>query len=145
MVAATHSPQTKRRKLYRNLMLAALASLVALSLAYRVSTFPMQWPLTLVLIACAVLAVVQFNALDEVAKQAHYIAWYWGAMSALLAILIIAVAVETGPASQIEGLLTPWLSGATKQTIFLTGLLTAPALMLVGFGGWWLAFWLRRR
>lgn len=137
----------KRRVVYRNLMVAALGVMLALSLAGRVFAMPMHLPMAVTLIGVGVLSFLQFNTLDEMAKQAHYIAWYWGGLVALSAVALLTVAISFAPPvfAAIESVMLAQFGNADAQTSYLLGLITAPALLVLGFAGWWSVYWLRRR
>ena len=147
MSAIFPASQNKRRTLYRNAMYAAIGLLALCAIASRMFGITMHVPATLVLGVVAVLSVVQFNALDEVAKQAHYVAWYWGGLIGLagMALLTIAIGVAPGAFSLIESAMMQSFGKADAQTNFLLGLIVTPTLMMLAFAGWWGVYWLRRR
>lgn len=135
----------QQRVLYRNLTIGGLGLLAVFAVVARVSDVPMHWPSTAVVIASLVISLLQFNTLDETAKQAHYIAWYWGALVALIAVMAAGVAVATGalPFAWIEGAVAQTLGEASARNAFLFGLIAAPGAMFVAFGVWWSVHWLR--
>jgi hypothetical protein len=139
--------QNKRRVLYRNLMIAALAGLAALAVASRMFDVNVHMAALIIVAFCGALSFLQFNTLDEVAKQAHYIAWYWGGLIALIAIGVIGVglSVDAIPYAPVKTWLTGWARDPTEETSFLLGLMTGPTLLMLGFAGWWAVYWLRRR
>lgn len=139
--------QNKRRSFYRNAMYAAIAALAVCAIATRLFDVSMHIPSTLIVVAVGVLCVLQFNALDEVAKQAHYVAWYWGGLIGLSAMALLAIAIAIAPRTfgLIEALMLQWADEADSQTSFLFGLMVTPSLLLLGFAGWWSVYWLRRR
>jgi hypothetical protein len=147
MTAILPVSQNKRRVFYRNAMYAAIGLLVAFAIGSRLFGFTMHAPAMLVLAAIGVLSLLQFNTLDEMAKQAHYIAWYWGGLIGLSAVALITFVIGVTPESfsLIESVMTQRAGGADAQSAFLLGLVTTPALMMLGFTGWWAAYWLRRR
>lgn len=73
--------QSKRRALYRNLMFATVGIVTMLVVASRVFDINAHWIASALLPPALVVAVLQFQSLDEVAKQAHYVAWYGAASS----------------------------------------------------------------
>lgn len=146
MTDAQPARQSRRRAFYRWGSLGALALMAAIVLGERTLAIDLTWPAILVLAAALAMAVGMFNALDEMAKQAHYIAWYWGGVIALSAIAFVVVALQLDLVSWPA--ITAWLprlAFADGPDAFVAGLMTTPALMLIGFGGWWGVYWLRRR
>lgn len=139
--------QTKRRALYRTLMLTAFTVMIALTLAARLFDVPVHLPMAGAVLFIGVLSFLQFNALDEVAKQAHYVAWYWGGLIALGAVAVLTMALSLSPPlfAAIEQLMLRWFGNAEARTSFMLGLMTAPVLLALGFAAWWGVYWLRRR
>lgn len=139
--------QNKRRALFNIAMYVAVGLLVALAVASRMSGVSMHVPSTIVVIGIGVLAVLQFNALDEMAKQAHYLAWYWGGLIGLSVMAAFALANAATPRTFafIESLMLQHAGKADTETAFLLGLAATPTLMMLGFFGWWAVYWLRRR
>src|SRR5688572_7046841 len=85
--------QSKRRALYRNLMLVLIGLITAVAVASRVFDVHLHALSSALLLAALVLSVLQFQSIDEVAKQAHYVAWLWGSMMVIGA---IGVAMAVG-------------------------------------------------
>jgi hypothetical protein len=80
------------------------------------------------------------------AKQAHYVAWYWGGMGALVVIgLVIAASSFTSLLPSLSALLQGAFGRADAETGFLLGLAAGPVLLTLGYFVWWTVFWLRRR
>jgi len=141
------SSQNKRRALFTWAMYIATGLLVVFAFASRGLGVPMHVPSTAIIIVIGVLAVLQFNTLDEMAKQAHYLAWYWGGLVGLSAMGAIAIALAVAPSTftYIEGLMQQHAGKTDPETAFLLGSALTPILMMVGFTGWWTVYWLRRR
>ena len=139
--------QNKRRALFNIAMYFAIGLLVVFAIASRFFGFSMHAPSTIVVVIIGVLSVLQFNALDEVAKQAHYLAWYWGGLIGLTAMVALTLAIAVAPQTFafIEGLMRQHAGKADTETAFLLGLAATPTLMMLGFAGWWTAYWLRSR
>lgn len=139
--------QNKRRALYRSLTLGAFAVMLALTLAGRMFDIAVHVPMAAAVLFIGVLCFLQFSALDEVAKQAHYVAWYWGSLVALSVVAALTVTIALWPAlfGGIEQLMLRWFGDADAQTSFTFGLMTAPVLLALGYGVWWGIYWLRRR
>jgi surface polysaccharide O-acyltransferase-like enzyme len=140
--------QNKRRAFYRNLSFGVVGLLILAAVARRVFDVEVHGFATILAIAVFFIAILQFNALDEVAKQAHYVAWYWGSMIAIMAIAVATLAAFAFPefsANWIAEYVLPLWGGSGLNAAFMAGLMTGPLLLLVGFGIWWSVFWLRRR
>jgi hypothetical protein len=127
--------QNKRRALVRTLMVGLGLGLVGIALAGRVGGIAVHWPLLAVLVAFCVLAVLEFATFDDVAKQAHYIAWYWGSLVGLVAIALIQVTFAfTGePFVIVRDALMRWFGDADPMTSFLGGMMVTPLFMALGF------------
>lgn len=81
------------------------------------------------------------------AKQAHYIAWYWGGMVALCAIVVIVAALTFSSSAflPVEALLEDMFGRADAESGFLLGVAAGPFLLTIGYSAWWGVYWLRRR
>lgn len=148
MTATIPGSQNKRRALYRNLMFAILGLLTVLALASRMFDVNVHWIASTLLPVALVVAVLQFQSLDEVAKQAQYVAWYWGSILVLSAIalaIIVGIAFPTFSSSWIAEVMLPIWGHSDLSGAFMAGLMTGPALMVIGFTAWWVVYWLRRR
>ncbi|MGD9816324.1 MAG: hypothetical protein AB7Q23_03405 [Hyphomonadaceae bacterium] len=148
MNSVSASPANKRRTLYRNLMIALLVAIALLAVASKQFDVELHGLASVLLIASLIVAVLQFQSLDEVAKQAHYVAWLWGSMAVMGAIGLAFAVFYAAPgpiALPVEGPLVQLFGDAEPDTAFLAGFLTAPLLMVVGFAIWWSVYWLRRR
>ncbi len=128
-------------------MYVAVGLLVVFSITSRFFGLSMHAPSTIVVMIIAVLSVLQFNALDEVARQAHYLAWYWGGLIGLTVMVALTLAIAAIPQTfpMIEGLMVQHAGGAGAETAFLLGLAATPTFMMLAFAGWWTVYWLRRR
>lgn len=140
------SSQNRQRAIYRYGMFGVLAALVALALASRMLDLEVHVPATILLLASFVLGIWGFTTLDEVAKQAHYVAWFWGGMIALIVVAAIIAASTAMPLSPpLNAFLQDAFGRADAETGFLFGLAAGPVLLTLGYFFWWTAFWLRRR
>ncbi|MBN8608120.1 MAG: hypothetical protein J0L81_14475 [Caulobacterales bacterium] len=139
--------QNKRRALVRNLMIVIGTAMLALTVAGRTMEIAVHWPLLALLLIFSALAILQFETLDEVAKQGQYVAWYWGSLLGIVVVLAIQLLFSfTGqPFSIVQDALTRWFGDADPMTSFLSGMMLTPVLMVVGFFVCWGVFWLRRR
>lgn len=145
------SGRTRQRRINRQLANALIASFflgVAVSVAALVVSERggvAGW-----LVAAAVglvavgVAVVGFRAMmrywrgiDELARDAHKTAWFWGASAGLLfswAPLCVAYGLQSVRAAP-----DPYLAGA------YVGALAVVGAQLLGYGVFWVGFWLRNR
>lgn len=141
------SSQNKRRALYRSLMFALIGVMAALALISRVTDIEVHAATTAVVLVVALVSVLQFGALDEMERQAHYTAWYWGSALALVALgaLGFGLVLDLVPFAWIEAAMAGMLDRADMEASFLMGLLTGPMLMAAGFVVWWTIHWLRMR
>jgi hypothetical protein len=148
MTTVSTSPANRRRVLYRNLMIGLLVAVASLAIASRMFGVHLHGIAVFLMLASLVVAVLQFQSLDEVAKQAHYVAWMWGSMAVMGAIGVIfaVLSVLPGPITlPIEARLIRYFGDADPDTAFLAGFITTPFLMVIGFSIWWAVYWLRRR
>lgn len=139
-------PRTKRRTALRAVINALLVLIVVLTLAefaFDLSFTEFKLGVIVVLLP---LAALWIDALDEVARQANYWAWYWGCAVGISAMAILAVVVSQGAwHPSLDALLTSWRGAANAQNGFLLGLLTAPILCVLGFLCFWALYWVRNR
>ncbi|HRO04616.1 MAG TPA: hypothetical protein PLS69_13525 [Terricaulis sp.] len=142
----TQPPQTKRRLILRNATLALLGAMVLFSAGEAllgVSLADLKLGLLVLLLPLSLLWV---ETLDEVARQGHYWAWFWGCAGGIAGMTMLAIMVHGGLWHQgVDALLTAWRGEASAQSGFLLGLLTTPVLCVIGFACFWAVYWLRRR
>ena len=138
--------QNQRRALYRSLMIGAIAVLGALAFVNRSFGVEVHTFATIMLLPIIVLAGLQFRALDEMARHAHYAAWYWGSFLALIAIGAVAIGLSAGaiPFGPIAAQAAR-VVGDGPEGAFISGLIAAPVLMLAGYLVWSAIHWLRMR
>lgn len=85
-------------------------------------------------------------SIDELAQRAHYEAWYWGGSIALtLMSFLIVAGPALGTIVDIEALYAPLRKYFGEATGFSAGVLASMLALSVGYGAWWIIFWLRRR
>lgn len=139
--------QNKRRALYRNIMVGLIALLGVLLLLSRVLGVDVHLATMLMLVPLLVLAPLQLSALDEAAKQAHFSAWYWGCMLAIVLIGVLAIGLQQAaiPFEPVAAVASRWVGGMGESSLFVAGLLTGPALMVVGYLIFSVIHWLRMR
>lgn len=139
--------QNKRRALVRSLMFALGLALIGFALAGRVGGVAVHWPVLAMLIAFCVLAVLEFVTFDDIAKQAHYIAWYWGSLLGLVVIVLIQLTFAfTGePFVIVREALMRWFGGVDPTSSFVAGMMVTPLLMAGGFFIVRTIDWLRSR
>lgn len=78
-----------------------------------------------------------WRGIDELARDAHKTAWFWGASAGLLlswAPLCVAYALQS-----VRSDPDPHLTGAYLGALAVVG------AQLLGYGVFWVAFWLRNR
>ncbi|MFN9925351.1 MAG: hypothetical protein ACK53I_00235 [Phenylobacterium sp.] len=104
---------------------------------------PEPWLILLLLVGAVVasLAVSLFwwRQLDEVAREAHKFAWYWGGSCGLALGLVLLVVVDVG------SLAPPLLEGNSAREGFVAGALSVMLAQIVGYGAAWAGWWLARR
>lgn len=127
--------QNKRRALVRSLMLVFGLLLVACALAAHTWDVEVRGPMVAALIVFCVLAVLEFATFDEIAKRAHYIAWYWGSLLGFICIALmqVAFAFDGSPFVAVQQTLMEWFGAADASTSFAAGMLFGPLLMAAGF------------
>lgn len=97
-------------------------------------------------VSAMAVTVLWMRDIDELAQRAHYVAWFWGGSSGVCALVFLVLAA---PALQqvidfaaVESWLTP-TAGAGAG--FVAGILASLGVLTLGYGAWWLVFWLRKR
>jgi hypothetical protein len=127
--------QNKRRALVRSLMIVFGLVLVACALAARTWDVEVRGPMMALLIVFCVLAVLEFATFDEIAKRAHYIAWYWGSVLGFICIALmqVAFAFDGSPFVAVQQTLMEWFGAADASASFAAGMLFGPLLMAAGF------------
>ena len=89
---------------------------------------------------------VWMRDIDELARQAHYVAWFWGGSLALCALIFVVVAAPALPGlidfAAVERSLAPF---AGEGGGFVAGVLASIFTLTVGYGAWWALYWLRKR
>lgn len=92
------------------------------------------------------LGIVWMRSIDELAQRAHYVAWFWGGSLGLAALMLVLLAApaleEVVDFAALTRLLSPY---AGEGAGFTAGIFTSLTLMMIGYGAWWLVFWLRKR
>jgi len=84
--------------------------------------------------------------IDELAQRAHYEAWYWGGSIglALMTFLILA-APALARFVDLPALYAPLTRYTGDASGFVAGVLASVLTLSIGYGAWWLLFWLRKR
>lgn len=147
MTSVLPASQNKRRALYRNLMVGLIALLALMALLSRVFGIDVHLATIFMLVPLLVLAPLQLSALDEAAKHAHFSAWYWGCMVAVVALGVLAIAIAQGamPFAPVAAFASKWIGGTDQPSVFVAGLLTGPVLMVVGYLVFSTIHWFRMR
>ena len=139
--------QNKRRTLIRNSIVVLGLALLGCALAARVWGVAVHWPMLALLVVFCALALLEFLTFDEIAKRAHYIAWYWGSLLGLVVVVAIQLlfAFTGEPFALVQAMLVRWSGDADPMTSFLSGMMVTPVLMAAGFFIVRLIDWLRSR
>lgn len=147
MSALLPSSQNKRRALFRNASIAAIALLGVFVALSRGVGLELHMTSLVVAGACVLLSMLAFNELDEVGKQAHYLAWWWGGSLALGlgAAALAAASLSDVSFAPVEALIGRGFGDTEGATMFMAGVMSALLLLVAGYALWWAAFWLRRR
>ncbi len=139
--------QNKRRALIRASVIVLGLALLACAFAARIWGIAVHWPMLALLVAFCTLVLLEFVTFDEIAKRAHYIAWYWGSLLGLIVVALIQVlfAFTGEPFAFVQTLLMRWFGDADPTTSFLVGMMVGPVLMAAGFFIVRTIDWLRAR
>jgi hypothetical protein len=108
---------------------------------------PLVWiAITLALVAGSFVAgAIWFGAIDELAQQAHYVAWYWGGSVGLcVAAFLLLSAPALFPLIDAPAIIGRALGAADASTGFIAGVAVSIGALVLGYAAWWLVFWLRR-
>lgn len=91
-------------------------------------------------------SLLWFGALDELAQRAHYEAWFWGGSIGLLLLPLLSVAaLLTGSRADWIDYVLMHIGGRDDARLaFLNGVVVAIVPPVIGYGIWWLVFWLRK-
>jgi hypothetical protein len=83
-----------------------------------------------------------WRLLDEVAREAHKTAWFWGgSLGLMIGMVGFLFAIHIDPGLIRRGL---W-GGTSPEGYVALGILGVTATQLVGYTLYWAAWWLRRR
>lgn len=137
----------QRKNLYLIGTLVAGALMLAGTAIARETSGPVAAALVLPpTVAMFAFSLAWFAALDELAQRAHYVAWFWGGSIGLLSFpLLIIAALATGGRGDLVDLVLHHLGGANDTRVaFMNGVLAAILPPIIGYGIWWLVFWLRK-
>jgi hypothetical protein len=80
-----------------------------------------------------------WRLLDEVAREAHKFAWYWGGSAGMAAGGLLAILVED------RRIAAPLFEGPSPADGFVAGVLTVMIAQLVGYTVAWAGWWWSRR
>ncbi|HVI31374.1 hypothetical protein [Phenylobacterium sp.] len=126
---------------------AAVAVGLAIGLATRRfvdADQPLQFALwfSIPVITALVASVMWWRMLDEVARDAHKTAWYWGASFGMLVGLVGLMLLERSDG----GLITTGLHGGTTPESFVAlGAILVISAQLVGYLLVWVGWWISKR
>jgi hypothetical protein len=83
---------------------------------------------------------------DEAAQEAHKFAWFWGAPSALVALMLVLPVVAV---TVFHGSFSPGFGrgpgGPSPWTLVIAGVALAALVQVLGYAVVWTAWWLKRR
>ncbi|MES1158495.1 MAG: hypothetical protein ABUL42_01235 [Terricaulis silvestris] len=139
------SSRTRRKHFYMAACAVSLAAYAVLVLADRLLAADLTWLVIGAAFAAIAFGFAWISALDEVATQAQYVAWYWGGSAGLaLSMLILLALLLPGFGVAHGGLhiVIPGLPG--ESAAFFAGYALATLPAVVGFLIWWAIYWLRR-
>ncbi|MDX2233007.1 MAG: hypothetical protein NW200_00785 [Hyphomonadaceae bacterium] len=92
------------------------------------------------------LCVYWMGQIDELAQRAHYVAWFWGGSFALGALLFVILA---GPALvqvvDFAALTAPFEDRYGDAAGFIAGVYASVFALTVGYGLWWIVYWVRKQ
>jgi len=80
-----------------------------------------------------------WKLLDEVAREAHKFAWYWGGSGGVLVTGLVMGLVER------KSIPIPFVLGGDPSDIFAAGVVTALLAQIVGYTIAWAGWWWSRR
>lgn len=80
-----------------------------------------------------------WQMLDEVAREAHKFAWYWGGSAGMAIGGLVAILVDGGRIA------APLLDGPTPSDGFVVGALMVMVAQLIGYMVAWAGWWWSRR
>jgi hypothetical protein len=100
-----------------------------------------------VMVAFSLVAgTIWMRSIDELAQRAHYVAWFWGGSLGMAALMLLVLAAPVLAQFVDFAALTRWLSPITGEAAgFTAGVFASLMIMVLGYGLWWLVFWLRKR
>lgn len=96
---------------------------------------------TLALLGGCAAAVPLWNRIDEVVREAHKSAWYWGGSAGMC----IAVGVMAYALRDSAGVIASWAPGLTASSGIALGVALCVALQTAGYALGWAVWWLSKR
>lgn len=143
----THRPASRERRklIYIGATIVSFAAFCAMIVA--APNHPVLPWMSLIPAAIGlVFACLWVASVDEAARQAHYIAWYWGGSAGLCVSILCLVATTLQPAFLEPLVRIASYSPETGVWIsFTSGLLIGLVPASLGYVIWWAMVWLRRR
>jgi hypothetical protein len=149
---ASAAPRRRRWKVWHWYLLVCLIAGAAYGFASEMGIALLKTPLTITLVAVAVVifamvtSVLWMREIDELARQAHYVAWFWGGSTGLAVLLFLMLAAPALAAyfdfTIIERVMAPF---AGEGGAFFAGIMTSIVVLTLCYGAWWIFFWLRKR
>ncbi len=138
----TSNPPRAGRMKRKTLYIAATCAciLVYAVLVSLADTQPwLIWPAIGMMLLSMVFACFWMAALDEVAQQAHYIAWFWGGTAGVMVSMLLFVSVVLRPTA-----FEPVLAVLDVPYSFAAGIAAGLLPPSLGYAIWWAILWLRR-
>ncbi len=132
------SPRMKRKTLY--IAATAICILLYCALMLGAAAQPwLVWPALVIALLSVVFACFWVASLDEAARQAHYIAWYWGGSTGLAVSMLAFVTVMLRP-EPFDDL----FAAMHAHAVFSAGVMVGLVPAVLGYAIWWVLLWLRR-
>lgn len=119
-----------------------VAGLVLAAKQFGDFTLPMwaRFVLVAVVVGGALVFTVRWwRLLDEVAREAHTFAWYWGGSAGMALGGVVAILVDGGKIA------APLFQGPTASDGFVAGALTVMIAQSIGYLVAWIGWWWSRR
>jgi hypothetical protein len=122
---------------------ALMGAAVGIAIAVRIGGGLPDWAQLMVLLVvfsgATAFTIAWWNLLDEVAREAHKFAWYWGGSAGLTVAAIVMLLVDT------ERMPVPYLVLSGQHADFTVGAATVIIAQVIGYLAAWAGWWWSRR